>query len=171
MWSINYTVLACVSDTTLLTSTTSRSQKNLQNARQSQGLRAPVQVSIQQVATCCSLIRSPVPRSHRSKNDLTKQLSELKNELLTLRVQKTTGGAPSKLTKMYVPVMFLCPIQSQYSVHSNVVRKSIARVLTVMNHKSRQNLREYYKNKKYLPLDLRPKKTRAIRRRLTKVRR
>jgi hypothetical protein len=50
------------------------------------------------------------------------------------------------------------------------VRKSIARVLTVMNQKARQNLREYYKTKKYLPLDLRPKKTRAIRRRLTKVR-
>jgi len=37
-----------------------------------------------------------------------------------------------------------------------------------MNHKARQNLREYYKDKKYLPLDLRAKKTRAIRRRLTK---
>jgi hypothetical protein len=54
---------------------------------------------------------------------------------------------------------------------SATVRKSIARVLTVMNQKARLNLREYYKNKKYLPLDLRPKKTRAIRRRLTKVRR
>ncbi|KAG9317296.1 hypothetical protein JVU11DRAFT_1493 [Chiua virens] len=86
----------------------------------------------------------------KSKNDLTKQLAELKNELLSLRVQKITGGAPSKLTKI------------------NIVRKSVARVLTVMNQKSRQNLREYYKNKKYLPLDLRPKKTRAIRRRLTK---
>lgn len=38
-----------------------------------------------------------------------------------------------------------------------------------MNSKARQNLREYYKTKKYLPLDLRAKKTRAIRRRLTKV--
>jgi large subunit ribosomal protein L35e len=38
-----------------------------------------------------------------------------------------------------------------------------------MNQKARQNLREYYKDKKYLPLDLRPKKTRAIRRRMTKV--
>ena len=38
-----------------------------------------------------------------------------------------------------------------------------------MNQKQRQNLREYYKNKKYLPHDLRAKKTRAIRRRLTKV--
>jgi large subunit ribosomal protein L35e len=49
------------------------------------------------------------------------------------------------------------------------VRKSIARVLTVINQKARKNTREYYKDKKFLPLDLRPKKTRAIRRRLTKV--
>ncbi|KAF9057579.1 60S ribosomal protein L35 [Panaeolus papilionaceus] len=86
----------------------------------------------------------------KSKNDLSKQLSELKTELLTLRVQKIAGGSASKLTKI------------------SAVRKSIARVLTVMNQKQRQNLREYYKNKKYIPLDLRPKKTRAIRRRLTK---
>ncbi|EED84673.1 60S ribosomal protein L35 [Postia placenta Mad-698-R] len=85
----------------------------------------------------------------KSKNDLSKQLTELKNELLTLRVQKIAGGSAAKLTKI------------------NTVRKSIARVLTVMNQKQRQNLREFYKNKKYLPLDLRPKKTRAIRRRLT----
>jgi ribosomal protein L29 len=36
----------------------------------------------------------------RSKNDLSKQLVELKNELLTLRVQKIAGGSASKLTKM-----------------------------------------------------------------------
>jgi len=54
-------------------------------------------------------------------------------------------------------------------MRSNTVRKSVARVLTVTNQKARQNIREYYKNKKYLPLDLRPKKTRAIRRRFTKV--
>ncbi|GBE79562.1 ribosomal protein L35 [Sparassis latifolia] len=86
----------------------------------------------------------------KSKNDLTKQLVELKNELLALRVQKIAGGSAAKLTKI------------------NTVRKSIARVLTVTNQKQRQNLREFYKNKKYLPLDLRVKKTRAIRRRLTK---
>ena len=38
------------------------------------------------------------------------------------------------------------------------------------NQKQRQNLRDFYKGKKYLPLDLRAKRTRAIRRRLTKVR-
>ncbi|KAF5959476.1 hypothetical protein HYC85_000685 [Camellia sinensis] len=49
-----------------------------------------------------------------------------------------------------------------------VVRLSIAQVLTVISQKQKSVLREAYKNKKYLPLDLRPKKTRAIRRRLTK---
>jgi hypothetical protein len=41
--------------------------------------------------------------------------------------------------------------------------------LTVTNLKRRQHLREFYKGKKYLPLDLRAKKTRAIRRQLSKV--
>jgi len=86
----------------------------------------------------------------KSKNDLAKQLTELKGELLTLRVQKIAGGSAAKLTKI------------------NTVRKSIARVLTVTNQKARQNLREFYKGKNFLPLDLRHKKTRAIRRRLTK---
>ena len=45
---------------------------------------------------------------------------------------------------------------------------SIARVLTVISQKQKAALREAYKNKKFIPLDLRPKKTRAIRRRLTK---
>jgi len=44
----------------------------------------------------------------------------------------------------------------------------IAQVLTVISQKQKEALREAYKKKKYLPLDLRPKKTRAIRRRLTK---
>lgn len=48
------------------------------------------------------------------------------------------------------------------------MRLSIAQVLTVISQKQKAALREAYKNKKYLPLDLRPKKTRAIRRRLTK---
>ena len=50
---------------------------------------------------------------------------------------------------------------------SHDVRKSIARVLTVINANQRAQLRIFYKNKKYIPLDLRPKQTRAMRRRLT----
>jgi large subunit ribosomal protein L35e len=52
--------------------------------------------------------------------------------------------------------------------YSHDVRKSIARVLTIININQRSQLRIFYKNKKYLPLDLRAKQTRAIRRRLSK---
>ncbi|KAL1924449.1 60S ribosomal protein uL29 [Calcarisporiella thermophila] len=86
----------------------------------------------------------------KNKAELEKQLEELKQELLNLRVQKVAGGAASKLTRI------------------NTVRKSIARVLTVISQTQREQTRLFYKGKKYLPLDLRPKKTRAIRRRLTK---
>lgn len=36
----------------------------------------------------------------KSKADLTKQLEELKSQLLQLRVAKVAGGASSKLTRM-----------------------------------------------------------------------
>merc|ERR1712168_627720 len=84
------------------------------------------------------------------KDDLKKKLVELKQELAGLRVAKVTGGAASKLCKI------------------RVVRKSIARVNTIMNQKTEENLRKFYAGKKFKPLDLRPKKTRAIRRALTK---
>eukprot|EP00038_Savillea_parva_P005647 m.159412 g.159412 ORF g.159412 m.159412 type:complete len:126 (-) comp11789_c0_seq1:27-404(-) len=87
----------------------------------------------------------------KSRGDLEKLLKELKLELSSLRVAKVTGGAASKLSKI------------------KVVRKSIARVLTVMNQKSRDASRDFYASKKFAPLDLREKKTRAIRRRLTKA--
>jgi large subunit ribosomal protein L35e len=53
-------------------------------------------------------------------------------------------------------------------LRSHDVRKSIARVLTIINANQRAQLRIFYKNKKYIPLDLRPKQTRSMRRRLTK---
>lgn len=49
-----------------------------------------------------------------------------------------------------------------------VVRKAIARVYIVMHQKQKENLRKLYKGKKYKPLDLRSKKTRAMRRALSK---
>merc|ERR1712100_264806 len=88
-------------------------------------------------------------KQSKSKADLTKQLDELKTELSNLRVNKVTGGAASKLSKI------------------KVVRKNIARVLTVINETQKGALRQHYAGLKYAPLDLRVKKTRAIRRRLT----
>ena len=37
----------------------------------------------------------------KSKSDLMKQLDEMKSELTSLRVAKVTGGAASKLSKMW----------------------------------------------------------------------
>merc|ERR1712151_176747 len=80
--------------------------------------------------------------------ELLQDLDEMKAELAQLRVAKVSGGAASKLAKI------------------KVVRKSIARILTVYNQKQKADARKEYKGKKYMPLDLRPKKTRAIRRAL-----
>merc|ERR1712110_103456 len=86
----------------------------------------------------------------RKKEELLHQLNELKTELQQLHVAKVTGGAPSKLSKI------------------KVVRKSIARVMTVISQTQRENLQKFHATKKYKPLDLRAKKTRAMRRALTK---
>merc|ERR1711979_146875 len=80
--------------------------------------------------------------------ELSKELDEMKAELAQLRVAKVSGGAASRLAKI------------------KIVRKSIARILTVYNQKQKSEARKQYKGKKYQPLDLRPKKTRAIRRAL-----
>merc|ERR1712212_512093 len=75
----------------------------------------------------------------KKKEELVKQLDELKQELASLRVAQVTGGAASKLSKI------------------RVVRKSIARVLTVTNQKQKAELRKFYSGKKAKPLDLRKK--------------
>ncbi len=66
---------------------------------------------------------------NRKKEELTKQLDDLKTELAQLRVAKVTGGATSKLSKI------------------RVVRKFIARVYIVMHQKQKENLRKFYKGK------------------------
>jgi len=85
----------------------------------------------------------------KSRQDLLKDLDDLRNELSSLRVAQVTQGTPAKLAKI------------------GEVRKSIARVLTVYNQARKASLRQEFKKAKYLPLDLRPKLTRALRRRLT----
>merc|ERR1712167_433052 len=106
---------------------------------------APLSTTIMTKVKCYEL-----RKQSKSKADLTKQLDELKTELANLRVAKVTGGAASKLSKI------------------KVVRKNIARVLTVINEIQKGALRKHFAGLKYAPLDLRVKKTRAIRRRLTK---
>ncbi|MCL7023938.1 hypothetical protein MKW94_013110, partial [Papaver nudicaule] len=105
----------------------------------------------------------------KNKTELLGQLKDLKAELALLRVAKVTGGTPNKLSKI-VCLQKNGEITSVLYVFgcNKVVRLSIAQVLTVISQKQKSALRDAYKNKKFLPLDLRPKKTRAIKRRLTK---
>ncbi|XP_036350078.2 large ribosomal subunit protein uL29-like [Ochotona princeps] len=84
----------------------------------------------------------------KKKEELLKQLDDLKVELLQLRIAKVTGGAGSKLSK--IPV----------------VRKSFA--WDYINQTQKENLRKFYKGKKHEPLDLWLKQTRAMQHHLSK---
>ena len=111
---------------------------------------------------------------YRKKNntELLADLKKLREELQTIRFTKVTGTAVSKLSKI------------------KGLRKQIARILTIIRENKKQEVisklltketKEIVDGKetsvsktiknlkmKHLPLDLRPKKTRAIRRKLTK---
>merc|ERR1711935_931150 len=105
--------------------------------------------SLNQVSIDMAKIKAHELRT-KSKEELLKQLDELKNELSQLRVSKVSGqGGPSKLARI------------------KVIRKSIARVLTVYNQTQRSKLQKAYRKRAYKPLDFRMKQTHAIRNALT----
>ena len=111
---------------------------------------------------------------YRKKNttELLADLKKLREELQTIRFTKVTGTAVSKLSKI------------------KSLRKQIARILTIIRENKKSEVisklltketKEVVDGKetsvsktiknlkmKHLPLDLRPKKTRAIRRKMTK---
>merc|ERR1712117_607282 len=87
---------------------------------------------------------------NESKDALTAKLAELRQELATLKVAKVTAQSASKLGK------------------TNVVRKDIAKVLTVINQTRKAELQKLYRGKGIKPVDLKPRKTRALRKRLNK---
>ena len=113
------------------------------------------------------------PKNLRAKtlreNDettLQQNLRDLQKELQELRISKVASGVASKLAKI------------------RVVRKAIARILTILNEKRRNSVKNAFRNRKdirayneangtsfstsKIPKELRARKTRALRRRLTK---
>ncbi|KAJ2359967.1 60S ribosomal protein L35, L29, partial [Coemansia sp. RSA 2611] len=86
----------------------------------------------------------------KSQAELTQTLDQYKRELLDLKVQQVAGAAAAKSSKI------------------RDMRKNIARVLTVITQQNRDTVRAKYAGKKHIPKDLRAKKTRAMRRALTK---
>mmetsp|Transcript_76605 Transcript_76605/g.112217 ORF Transcript_76605/g.112217 Transcript_76605/m.112217 type:complete len:268 (-) Transcript_76605:245-1048(-) len=88
-------------------------------------------------------------------DELSTMEDDLRLELMTLRVAKQVGGQPAKVNQI------------------KKVRKSIARVLTVMTAKRRLDAYELVKKDKYKPLDARSNRhmTKAMRQRLNKFER
>jgi large subunit ribosomal protein L35e len=86
----------------------------------------------------------------KSKEELVALLNDNRKELSELAVAKVTGGAASKIAKI------------------KSVRKNIARILTVHNQQQKDAIRKASAGQKYISKDLRLKKTRAMRRALTK---
>ena len=108
----------------------------------------------------------PFRLRNQTVDTLQKNLTDLRTELASLRVNKVASGVASKLAKI------------------RVVRKTVARHLTIINQKKRQELKDAFSTraniKKYnednktaysvnkLPKDLRPKLTKSLRKQLTK---
>ncbi|RNF27176.1 60S ribosomal protein L35 [Trypanosoma conorhini] len=84
----------------------------------------------------------------KNKDELMKQLMEFKKELSQLRVAQQLNSAGTRLGRI------------------RLIRKSIARILTVLNQNERDNLRKFYSEKK-----LRASKPKALRAKLTHRRR
>lgn len=111
---------------------------------------------------------------YRKKNttELLADLKKLREELQTIRFTKVTGTAVSKLSKIK-------PLRKQIARILTIIRENkktevISKLLTketkeIVDGKE-STVSKTIKNlkMKHLPLDLRPKKTRAIRRKLTK---
>ena len=88
----------------------------------------------------------------RKKNEeqLNKDLEEFRKNLAELKFNKVSASQQMKVSKL------------------RTVRKDIARVLTVLNTLKKDQAREQFAKAKYQPFDLRAKKTRKLRRKLTK---
>merc|ERR1712127_341776 len=85
-----------------------------------------------------------------SREELEEQIVTYRKELANLQVAKVTNGG-NKVNKI------------------KVVRKSIAKTLTVLNQSQKAELQKFYRGKSFKPTDLKPRKTRALRRRLNKA--
>merc|ERR1711865_9996 len=81
---------------------------------------------------------------------LVQNLNKFRSELVGLRTSKVSSAPQVKLARI------------------RVVRKAIAKVLTVLHEKQRDEAKTAHANKKYTPRDLRAKRSKAARRQMTK---
>ncbi|KAL0236970.1 hypothetical protein PCE1_000367 [Barthelona sp. PCE] len=95
------------------------------------------------------MVKSTQKFREMNVEEIMSSLKKEKNELLKLRVSKVASGGASKLLQM------------------KNIRREIARMKTIMREKQLEELRTKYEGKKYAPICLRTKGTRAMRRALS----
>jgi large subunit ribosomal protein L35e len=90
------------------------------------------------------------PKELRAKNraELLEELAKLEKKLFELRGQIASASAPAKLAEI------------------RTVRKDVARVKTVLMQQQREALAAKFKDKKYIPKDIRPKTVKSQRTKL-----
>merc|ERR1712178_383181 len=82
--------------------------------------------------------------------ELQAKLDSFRKELSSIRVAAVTQSGAQKVGKL------------------RTTRKNIAKVLTVINQSQKEQLQKFYRGKKVKPVDLKPRKTRAMRKALNK---
>lgn len=82
--------------------------------------------------------------------ELQAKLDSFRQELSSIRVAAVTQSGAQKVGKL------------------RSTRKNIAKVLTVINQSQKEQLQKFYRGKKVRPTDLKPRKTRAMRKALNK---
>ena len=86
----------------------------------------------------------------KTEEELNQDLESFRKNLAELKFNKVSASHQTKVSKL------------------RTTRKDIARTLTVLNTMKKDAAKKKYAGAKYKPFDLRPQKTRKIRRRLTK---
>ena len=111
----------------------------------------------------------------KSIKELRDDLNKIRTELQTIRFTKSSGTAVAKLAKVK-------PLRKQIAriltiIRENNKNEAIKKIGTKITTEEKGETKEEISTKiknlkmKHIPLDLRPKKTRAIRRRMTKFER
>lgn len=108
----------------------------------------------------------------KKNNELISDLKKLREELQKIRFNKQSGTAVSKLSKIKSLRKQIARVLT--IIRENTKNEVISKLLTKEKKEVKDDKEETITTKiknlkmKHIPLDLRPKKTRAMRRRLTK---
>ena len=111
----------------------------------------------------------------KSIEELRADLNKIRGELQNIRFTKSSGTAVAKLSKIKIYRKQIARILTiiRENNKNEVIKKIGTKTTSVEKGETKEEISTKIKNlkMKHIPLDLRPKRTRAIRRRMTKFER